>query len=329
MQPAHKLKGSFISDLKIGEAKFSAAVSRKQTKATRSGKPYLCLTLKDRTGDVDARIWDGVEQANQEIQEGCVLGIYGTVEEFNGALQLKIGQYFVLSSDAYCMADMIPASERDPEEMLQELDGWIGTIADSDIRNLVASIVVAHANDLRTAPAAKKMHHAYVAGLLEHTLSMIGAADKLCAHYIRLDRDLLIAGCILHDIGKVREQRVGMTFEYTTEGNLVGHIIIGCVLIEQHSGSCPANKKFLLQHLVASHHGQYEYGAPKLPSTPEAVALHLIDKMDASLNQLWRVIDATPEQDDWNWAAGLNRSIYAPGSRLESPVVPEAEGVPA
>jgi 3'-5' exoribonuclease len=308
-------KGLYIADLpESGTVTFQAACVQKQSRMTRKGrpKPYLCLTLQDRTGEIEARIWDNVEDLSREFEAGSIVKIQGDISVWDGERQIVVTRIRRAEAHEITLGDFLPTTKCDVDAMVVALDRWISTVEDGAVRHLLDEIVTAYHDDLKRSPAAMRMHHAYVGGLLEHILSMIGAADSLCGHYERLNRDLLIAGCILHDLGKVFEFRVGLTFEHTTCGRLVGHIADGVLLIERHAPpDMDPRTKELLMHLVLSHHGQHDYGAPVLPVTPEAIALHFIDNLDAKLNQAWTAIDAASGDAEWTeHVRGLGRQLY-------------------
>jgi 3'-5' exoribonuclease len=258
----------------------------KQVRTGRDGGRYFALTLQDHTGQIEARMWE-IDEAG-EFEAGDVVKVLGEVNRFNEKLQIKVKKIRRAAPGEYDLGDFVPRSERDVAEMWTELEQWAASLRDPDLKALVeaflndAEIAVA----LKQAPAAKSMHHAWMGGLLEHVLSLMGVCELAAQHYPNIDRDLLLTGVVLHDIGKLRELSWGTSFDYTLEGQLLGHITIGIGMIEQKIAGIPdfpASKRLLVEHLVLSHHGEYEFGSPKLPMTPEAILLHYLDNLDAKM----------------------------------------------
>jgi len=265
------------------------AAMAKQARSTKNGAPYIALTLSDKTGQIEARIWDDVEV--QPFDSGEVVAVRGQVCRFNEKLQIKVEK--IRRADErdvgrYSPADFVPQTERNVDAMWQELEGWVAGFSDPHLKALMEGFLGDKeiAADLREAPAAKGLHHAWIGGLLEHILSLMGICDLAARHYSGVNRDLLLTGVLLHDIGKLRELRWGTSFDYTLEGQLLGHITIGIGMIEEKIAAIPdfpAAKRILVEHLVLSHHGKYEFGSPKLPMTPEAIVLHYLDDLDAKM----------------------------------------------
>ena len=264
---------------------FFAAVS-KQVRTGRDGGRYFALTLADRTGPIDGRMWE-IGDAGQ-FDPGDIVKLRGEVCRFNERLQIKVEKIRRAVAGEYELGDFVPQSQRDIGEMWAELERWVQSFRDPDLKALLAAFL----NDaeigaaLREAPAAKGLHHAWIGGLLEHILSLIEMSELAAQHYPEVNRDLLLTGVVLHDIGKLKELRWGTSFDYTMEGQLLGHITLGIGMIEQKIAGIPnfpAAKRLLVEHLVLSHHGEYEYGSPKLPMTAEAVLLHYLDNLDAKM----------------------------------------------
>ncbi len=264
---------------------FFAAVS-KQVRTGRDGGRYFALTLADRTGPIDGRMWE-IGDAGP-FEPGDVVKLRGEVCRFNDRLQIKVDKIRRAVAGEYELGDFVPQSQRDISEMWAELERWVQSFSDPDLK----ALLVAFLNDaeigagLREAPAAKGLHHAWIGGLLEHILSLMEMSELAARHYPEVNRDLLLTGVVLHDIGKLKELRWGTSFDYTMEGQLLGHITIGIGMIEQRIAGIPnfpSAKRLLVEHLVLSHHGEYEYGSPKLPMTAEAVLLHYLDNLDAKM----------------------------------------------
>jgi 3'-5' exoribonuclease len=262
------------------------AVGWKQVRSGRDGGRYFALTLCDRTGQIEARMWD--TDGAGEFDAGDVVKVLGEVCRFNEKLQIKVKKIRRATADEYHLGDFVPQSERDIDEMWAELQGWVASFRDPHLKALLEAFLndAQMAAALRQAPAAKGMHHAWIGGLLEHVLSLMGLCEMAARHYPNVDRDLLLTGVVLHDIGKLRELKWGTSFDYTMEGQLLGHITIGIGMVEEKLAAIPdfpAAKRLLVEHLVLSHHGEYEFGSPKLPMTPEAILLHYLDNLDAKM----------------------------------------------
>jgi 3'-5' exoribonuclease len=276
------------------------------------------------------------------FEAGDVVKVRGEVCRFNERLQIKVEKIRRAAPDEYQLSDFVPQSQRDIGEMWSELQDWVASFRDPDLKALLESFLNDEgiARELREAPAAKGLHHAWIGGLLEHILSLMGMCELAARHYPEVNRDLLLTGVMLHDIGKLRELRWGTSFDYTMEGQLLGHITIGIAMIEQKIAGIPnfpPAKRLLVEHLVLSHHGEYEYGSPKLPMTPEAVLFHYLDNLDAKMqtvrNELARAQAAGRAGDEMtDWVRALERPLLnsqayldlagsGPGSAEESAAV--------
>ena len=300
-------KTIFISDLTEGQQIHDLfLVSRKNLAETKNGKPYLALSLMDRTGEIEARIWDNAAHFDVLAETGQIIAIEGLVKAFRDQLQLSISSIVPLQDDDGQLGHFIPTSKRSVKEMQQELAGIIKNISDQYLHQLLATLFQDELlKQFSKAPAAKKMHHAYLGGLLEHTLSVAGLAIKLSRHYPSLDHDLFIAGALLHDLGKIREFSFNtVPFDYTSQGRLVGHLVLGSEMIRQNAENIPnfpSERLDQLVHLILSHHGRHEFGAPCLPMTAEAILLHHIDDIDAKMNYIDRLSEQV-DPGDCQWS---------------------------
>lgn len=261
----------------------------KQSRSKKDGARYLAMTLCDRSGTVEARVWDAAVAG--DFEPGDVVKVKGQVCRYNEKLQVNIDKLRRAAPNEYDLGDFVPRTERDIDQMWAELQGWVAGFSDPHLRALAEAFLsdpeISAA--LRQAPAAKALHHAWIGGLLEHVLSLMGICDLAARHYPGVNRDLVLTGVLLHDIGKLRELRWGTSFDYTLEGQLLGHITIGLRMIEQKIAAIPnfpPEKRLLVEHLVLSHHGKYEFGSPKLPMTAEAILLHYLDDLDAKMQTL-------------------------------------------
>ncbi len=286
---------------------------------TRSDKPFLTLRLSDVHGTIEAKVWEDAETVRERLEIGFFVGVRGRVESFRDARQLKIEAIERIDLEPDELELFMPRSRRDFTEMEAELDGWMASLHDAALRALVERLLggeTASGRAFRRAPAAKHNHHAWVGGLLEHTLSLVGICQRLDEHYApRLDRDLLLAGAMLHDVGKIREISLEPGFHYTTEGRLLGHILIGLDLVRDAAREVPEldpERLRLLLHLVASHQGRYEWQSPRQPLTLEAILLHYADDMDAKVQQASDLIERV--ESGWTpYDRGLGRELFRHG----------------
>ncbi len=312
--PQSPNKGFFISGLKPGgPVTGQLAVVRTESRVTRAGKPYLSVLLADRTGQIDAKDWDHAGENEAVFEPGTVVKIRATVEEYNGERQLKIEKARRLRPGEYDPGDFVPVSIYDTDAMYAALGEVISGVRDVWIRKLLETVHCRYAEGWKLSPAAMRIHHAFAGGLLEHVLSMCRAARALCAHYTMLDGDVLIAGCILHDLGKMREIETGMTISHSVTGKLVGHIAEGLIMFEDCCRGIegfPEETRMLLRHMIISHHGSFEFGALKVPMTPEAIVLSALDDLDFKLECAFRVIAAGGGEPFSGWLKPLEREIY-------------------
>jgi 3'-5' exoribonuclease len=309
-------------------------VHEKQRKETKNAKPYLHLVLGDRTGTIEAKVWDDADRLDRAFDADDVVGVRGRISTYNDKLQLTVTYAEALLTGDEDLEFFIPCSPRDRGEMGRELDALVNSVGDPALRTLLARCVgkgTALGKQFRIHPAAKKNHHAYLGGLLEHSLSVAKACDRMCAHYqgqgARLDRDLLVTGALLHDIGKVRELAARRTFSYTDEGQLLGHILIGLQIVTREAEPILRPDKLLhLQHLIASHQGRLEWASPKEPQTLEALILHAADELDAKLNPAIALLSGV---DGGGWSPydrNMGRSLFQPPA---FPATSNVEAVPA
>ena len=264
-------------------------VLAKQLRTTKTNKPYLNLILGDKTGQLEARIWEVTDpRIAKDFERGDIVKARGTASKFDDRLQMKVDQLRVAQDAEFDRMDMLPSTTYDVAELWRLLRGFVDSLVNPDLKRMLLALLddPAIAEAYREAPAAKQLHHAWLGGLLEHVISLCTLADRVAPHYPLIDRDLLLTGVILHDIGKVRELSWAVGFEYTLEGTLLGHIQIGAALAERTMDSLPdfpPKLKILVLHMILSHHGKLEFGSPKLPMIPEALMLNFIDDLDANM----------------------------------------------
>ena len=263
-----------------GEPFLLQDVARRETK---DGRPYLLSTFRDRTGQIGGVFWDLPDDVEAWVRPGLVTTVTGRVSSYKGALQIIATD--MNPEPASDLAEFLPASSKTTTEMIDQLRATIASLGEP-WRALVSHILLEpdFLNTFANAPAARSLHHAYVGGLMEHTLSMATIAQFLAGHYPYVNKDLLMSGVLLHDMGKAIEYEVGSTFEFSDDGRLVGHIVRAVVLVElaaAEMGDFPEDKLRQLVHLIASHHGSQEWGSPVVPKTLEAVLLHQVDLLDS------------------------------------------------
>jgi 3'-5' exoribonuclease len=290
-------------------------VKRKGLYTSQNGNPYLSLRLSDRTGEVEGRFWEGAEDWTKNLTEGDFLKIKGKVIAFKGKLQINIKEMNVVQD--VDIKEFLPSSKRDIEEMVKELMGYTGTINDPYLHKLLDSLFGNEEFMLlfKKAPAAKEIHHVYLGGLLEHTLEVTKLCLGFLNHFTDINRDLLVAGALLHDIGKVYEFSYDRFIDYSTQGRLLGHIAIGVGLIEEKIKvikGFPEESKMLLEHLIISHHGENEYGSPIVPKTVEALILYSLDNLNAKVNCFQSFMDKEgTEEGKWtSYHKILERHLY-------------------
>jgi len=315
-------KNIFVEALKEGD-RFEDLFLIKNVKQgeTRAGKPYLVLTFMDKTGELSGPIWDNVPMMQKSCLVGEVVQIIGTVQSYRDALQLRIDSVNQISPTKIDLGDFYPASPRNIREMADELQDLVQSVSNSFLKKLLKHFFKKGDpwQNYQEAPAAKGIHHAYIGGLLEHSLSVAQVADFLTKHYDGVDRSLLLAGALLHDIGKLEELKMESgVIDYTVRGRLKGHLVIGSEMVAKAAGDIPDFPEELLeqlQHLILSHHGRQEFGSPAVPMTVEAFLLSFLDDLDAKMNiteQLRRKMDKTDKS--WtDYQRSLERYLYLGG----------------
>jgi 3'-5' exoribonuclease len=288
---------------------------------TRGQKEYLKVRLGDRSGTIDGFVWDEVERWEPLCVPEAVVGIRGRVASFQDRLQLKVQSVETVAPDAAVWELLLATAPRDRRAMEQELDALLWSVEDRPLRKLLRRLVGdgEGGSAYRAHPAAQRNHHAYVGGLLEHSLSVAGICSRLAEHYSTqgqpLDRDLLVAGALLHDIGKLVELRPPPASGYTTEGKLLGHILVGLRMVREAAAELSdlsSERLLLLEHLIASHQGRPEWDSPRVPQTLEAMVLHYADDLDSKMNSAGRLI-AGVEAGEWSaYDRGMGRSFHRP-----------------
>ena len=280
----------YIRDYKEGDRMFDIYLCKhKQSAVTKNGKPYETVILQDKTGTIDAKVWDPNNAGISEFDTLDYIEVYGDVNSFQGALQVNVKRIRVCHEGEYDPADYLPVSKKNIDEMYKELLGLIGRTENEYLKKLLESFFVedeAFIRAFRTSSAAKTVHHGFVGGLLEHTLSVAKLCEYFCKTYPILKRDLLLTAALCHDIGKTKELSLFPENDYTDDGQLLGHIVMGAEMVGEKARQIPGFPPVLeaeLKHCILAHHGEYEYGSPKKPALIEAAALNLADNADAKL----------------------------------------------
>ena len=296
----------------------------KQLRANRNGNLYIQLDLGDRTGNINARMWNAGEPLFKSFETGDFLQVKGKVQLFQGSLQLIANTLDKYDSNKVELTDFLPHTKHDVSKLLDRLKAAVRKVGDPHLRALAETYFIddQFMRGFARCPAGVKVHHAYVGGLLEHVVTMLDVADKVLPLYPEVNRDLVIMGVFLHDSGKVRELSYTRTFAYSDEGQLLGHLTIGIEMLADKARTVPdltgepfpAELLLRLKHLILSHHGELEFGSPKVPMTPEAVALHAIDLLDSRLTIALREIGDDRGSSAWTpYNSALGRRMYKGG----------------
>ena len=283
------MKSPYIGELQPNQVVTGVfLVQSKDVRQKRTGEPYLSLVLGDRSGDIDAKMWDNVAEVLDSFDRDDFVRVKGLMQVYQNRPQFTIHKMARVEEREVDFADYFPCSERSPEEMFAELREIVAGISTPHLRALLTAFMDDESIALpyRTAPAAKTVHHAFLGGLIEHVLSLCRLARFTAAHYRDIDLDLLLTGVILHDVGKVRELTYERSFGYSNEGQLLGHIVIALRMIDEKLAQVPGfpeDTRALLAHMIISHHGELEFGSPRVPMFPEALLLHHLDNVDSKM----------------------------------------------
>jgi 3'-5' exoribonuclease len=316
------MKEFFISDCSQQENKIvtsSFVVASKQVKAKKNGEPYLALVLADRSGQIEAKMWDNVEEFIAIFEQDDFLKVKGLINKYKNRFQLTIHKLRRMDEGDIDFTDYLPKTTKDIGELWRTLTEFVATFENSHLKALVETFMADAeiAERYRNAPAAKTLHHAYIGGLLDHVVSLFRSCDLMSRNYPQVNRDLLLTGAFLHDIGKIQELSYNRAFSYTTRGQLLGHMIIELEMLQAKLAKLPdfpADLKTLLEHLIISHHGQYDFGSPKLPMFPEALMLHYLDDLDSKMEAMRAHFEREAMLDGpWtSYNASLGRPLLDP-----------------
>ncbi len=306
-------------------------VLSKEIRQKRTGEPYLSLHLADRTGEIEARMWDNVAEIMHAFDRDDFIKVKGLLQQHQSRSQFTVHRLRRLEDHEVDFADFFPCSERDPDEMFAELQSTIASLRNHHLRALLEAVFSdARLTTLyKMAPAAKNIHHACRGGLIEHVLSLCSLSRLTAAHYRNIDLDLLLTGAILHDLGKIDELAYSRSFGYSAEGQLLGHIVIGLRILagkfEQVPGF-PPKLRMLVEHMIISHHGELEFGSPKIPAFPEALLLHHLDNLDSKMEAMRIALSRDRIDSEFTgWVSALERIVLKKDRFLGGPEGSDSE----
>jgi 3'-5' exoribonuclease len=329
------MKTPFVTDLNSEQSITTFfLVHEKEIRNTREGKPYLRLELGDRSGTIEARMWDQFESTVKDISRDDFVKVQARVEIYRNRPQLSLQQVRLAKPEEIDLADFLPQTKENVEKLYAQLLEHAGSIVNPWLKKLVTGIISdpAIAAKYKRAPAAKVMHHAYLGGLIEHVIGLCGLAKQIAAHYRELDVDLLLTAAILHDVGKLDELCFERAVGYTVEGQLLGHIMMEFETVSKAMDAIegfPVNLKTVVQHLLISHHGQYEFGSPKLPMIREALAFHYMDDLDSKLAAVRAALAVDTGEPEWSaYSGALGRKFLRLDQFLKSSSAKAEENVP-
>jgi 3'-5' exoribonuclease len=305
------------------------AVASKQVKNKKNGDPYLSLTFADRSGQVQANMWDNVGDALNAFEQDDLVKVKGLVQKYNGRWQLTVHKIRKLGDNEVDYSDYLPKTPKDIEQLWRRLGEYVETFQNPWLKRLVQNFMNDEgiASAYKNAPAAKTLHHAFVGGLLDHVVSLFTVSDLAVRNYPQVNRDLLLTGAFLHDIGKIHELSYQRSISYTTEGQLLGHMIIELEMLHKKIADIPGfpdELKILIEHLIISHHGQYEFGSPKLPMFPEALMLHYLDDLDSKMESMRAQFERESDLDS-AWTS-YNPSLGRPLLNTQKFLEPKPSG---
>jgi 3'-5' exoribonuclease len=329
----------FVEDLGDGETiEETYLVADKQLRANRNGVHYLQLDLQDRSGTINARLWNATDPLFRSFEAGDFVTVKGKVQLFQGALQVILTNIERVPAERVELTEFLPHTDKDVNQLLTKLRTALRKVGNPHLRALAECFLMddAFVRAFSRVPAGIRVHHAYVGGLLEHVVAMLDLTERVAPLYPGLDRDLLTMGVFLHDAGKVSELSFERSFAYTDEGNLIGHVVIGVELLNEKAHQVPEltgepfPRELLLRlkHMILSHHGALEFGAARLPMTPEAMALHYLDNLDAKMHLTLRDIrEDRNKQSAWTpFNQSLQRRLYKGPAEGDDPMTSAGPG---
>ncbi len=301
------MKERFVTDLRSNSpVRTTFLLQARERKIARTGNAYLDLELRDLSGVIRAKLWD-CDRMPLDFDVEDIVEVDGLVEDYQGTPQIRVRRISKCAAEGLDLSDYLPRSRRDPAEMYAALLERVKRMGEGPLRALLLSILEdpSIAEKYKQAPAAMSYHHAFLGGLLEHVLSLVELGDQLCDHYAYLRRDLLLAGLVLHDLGKIEELSFACGFRYSTRGQLLGHIAMGLEIVQEKIRQIPGfppDLKSQLEHIILSHHGKLEFGSPKEPMFPEALVMNFLDEIDSKLEAM-RAQYASDQDRPGDWTA--------------------------
>lgn len=308
----------FIKDYRDGDRVFDIYLCKHKISAvTKNGKPYETATLQDKTGTIEAKIWDPNSMGIADFDAMDYVEVYGDITSFNGALQINVKRTRVAQPGDYDARNYLPVSSKDIDEMFAEVTAYIKALGTPYLKKMCEKLFLEDAafqKAFKESSAAKSVHHGFIGGLLEHTLSVTKMCDYYCTRYEKLNKDLLITAALCHDIGKTKELSAFPLNDYTDDGNFLGHIVMGTEMVGdviREIDGFPAKLASQLKHCILSHHGELEFGSPKKPAIMEAVALNFADNTDAKLQTFTEILDSTTEKGWMGYNRLLESNIIA------------------
>jgi 3'-5' exoribonuclease len=316
----HAQKGPYIREVKPGDRLTGFYLVRyKQLEPFRDRTRglFLTLVLADRTGSLLARVWEGAPELAETFEQGEVVKVQGDVESYMDRPQLIVARLRRAEPDEYDLRDFRPSTAKNIETMVETVQKTVARVGNSHLNALLRSFFddAEFMKRFTAAPGARRVHHAYLGGLLEHTVGVAALADAVLALYPEIDSDLLLTGALLHEIGKTREFEWESDIDYTDEGQLVGHVVLGDEMVAAAIARLPdfpADLALRVRHMMVSYHGRYEWGSPRRPQTLEAMALHQIEELEAQINRFRELLANRPEGESWTpYDRLLGRSLYA------------------
>jgi 3'-5' exoribonuclease len=339
------MKQIFVKDVANHENQVITStflVSSKQIKPKKSGDIYLALTLCDRTGQIEAKMWDNVADAVDCFEQDDFLKVKGLINKYSNRYQLTIHKLRKLEETEVEYSDYLPKTTKDVDALWRILGDYVASFQNPYLKDLLEAFMgdpqIAEA--YRQAPAAKALHHAFIGGLLEHVVSLMKLCETVAPLYPQINRDLLLTGAFLHDIGKIYELSYQRSFAYTSKGQLLGHMIIELEMLHEKISlvpNFPTELKLLIEHLIISHHGRYEFGSPKLPMFPEALMLHYLDDLDSKMESMRAHFEREPDAEWTGYNGSLSRTLLNSAKVLEKlapaadpaiePAAPELEQI--
>jgi len=311
----------FISQIEPGETINDIYLVREPIlRSTTRGDLYIAMFLSDRTGQLNGRMWQATQTIYKELPKPGFVHIQGRSELYQNNLQIVVNNVSVIDASKVCLEDFLARTDKDTGEMFEEVKKIVGQIKNPQLKALVEEFLTDTKlmDEFCNAPAAVKIHHGYLGGLLEHTHNMLRVAVAILPLYPQVQADLVLAGVFLHDIGKTEELSYDMAFTYTDSGQLIGHITQTLLMVNKKADALQARGVQIdqqisdaLGHIILSHHGEYEFGSPKLPATPEAFMVYYIDDLDAKVSQVTTAIENEPGESDWTaWKNALQTRLY-------------------